>query len=79
VRAVTFRCELGHIALTVEPLHLALRLPSPAPSWAVDWAQKFVGRKTMYFNQDYSDLILREVEDLACRVLPLKRRLAKQM
>src|SRR5215469_1577538 len=45
VRAVTFRCELGHIALTVEPLHLALRLPSPAPSWAVDWAQKFVGGK----------------------------------
>jgi len=33
--------------------------------------------KTRYFNQDYSDRVLREVEHLACRVRQLKRRLAK--
>lgn len=32
----------------------------------------------MHFNQDYSDRILREVEDIASRVHQLKERLAKQ-
>ena len=32
----------------------------------------------MYFNQDYSDRIFREVEDIASRVHLLKERLAKQ-
>ena len=32
----------------------------------------------MYFNQDYSDRILREVKDIASRVHLLKERLAKQ-
>jgi len=32
----------------------------------------------MYFNQDYSDRILREVEDIASRVHLLKERLANQ-
>jgi hypothetical protein len=31
----------------------------------------------MYFNQDYSDRVLREVEDLASRVHLLKERMGK--
>ena len=32
----------------------------------------------MYFNQDYSDRVLKEVEDLASRVHLLKERLTKE-
>jgi len=78
VRAITFCCDLSHIALTVQPLHLALRLPSPALSWPLVRLRTSFGENDV-LQSGLLDRVLREVEALAFRVHLLKQRLAKQI